>query len=75
MQSEAHAESALQGAARRYLGNDVPILSVDLSNGSQLSQAGKDLVELKRKMSLCHLHRPPVLSATSHRPDYESQRK
>lgn len=49
MQSEAHAESALQGAAHRYLGNDVPVLSVDLSNGSQLSQAGEDLVELKRK--------------------------
>lgn len=49
MRSDAHAESALQGAARHYLGNDVPILGVDLSNGSQLSQAGEDLVELKRK--------------------------
>lgn len=49
MQSKAHAENALQGAAPPYLGNDVPVLSVDLSDGSQLAQAGEDLVELKWK--------------------------
>lgn len=32
-----------------YLGDDVPVLSVDLSKGPQLSQAGEDLVELKQK--------------------------
>lgn len=40
-------QSTLQGAARCYLGNDIPILSMNLSNGPQLSQAGEDLIELK----------------------------
>lgn len=48
MQPRGPGESALPGAAR-YLGDDVPVLSVDLSKGPQLSQAGEDLVELKQK--------------------------
>lgn len=38
-----------QAAARCYLGNDIPVLSMNLSNGSQLSQTSEDLVELKQK--------------------------
>lgn len=47
-QSEACAESPLQGAACHYLSNDIPVLGMNLSDGSQLSQAGEDLVELKQ---------------------------
>lgn len=47
MRTEAHAESTFQGAARWYLGNDIAVLGMDLSNGSQLSQTGEDLVQLK----------------------------
>jgi hypothetical protein len=32
-----------------YLGNDISILGMNLSNGPQLSQAGEDLIELKQK--------------------------
>lgn len=49
MPPRAQAESALQVAAACYLGNDIPILSMNLSNGSQLSQTGEDLIELKQK--------------------------
>lgn len=40
---------ALQGAVPCYLGNDVPVLSVHLSDGPQLSQTREDLIQLKQK--------------------------
>lgn len=49
MQSLAVAKSDLLGAAPSYLGNDVPILSVHLSDGPQLSQTGEDLIQLQQK--------------------------
>ena len=45
----AQGAPAPQGATPPYLGDDVPILSVHLSNGPQLSQTRGDLIQLKQK--------------------------
>ena len=45
----AQGAPAPQGATPPYLGDDVPILSVHLSDGPQLSQTREDLIQLKQK--------------------------
>lgn len=42
-------QKAVPGSCTPHLGNDIPVLGVNLSNGSQLAQTGEDLVELKEK--------------------------
>lgn len=49
LKTEAHAASVPRGTAQRHLGNDIPVLSMNLCDGSQLSQTGEDLVQLKEK--------------------------
>lgn len=45
----AQGAPAPQGAMPRYLGDDVPVLRVHLSDGPQLSQTREDLIQLKQK--------------------------